>query len=164
MYECLVGYPPFYGDDPLVTCRKILCHRETLVFPREANLSPEAEGLIRSLVNSREERPSGAHEIQAHPFFKGIAWSISSIRHPDVAPFKPTINSKTDTSNFDDFDDRPDDGPRGERCRDTELAFVGYTFRRYQSPDRKGKPSRISADTGQQPRPSLQHQPSRSSS
>ena len=125
---------------------------------------------------------------QAHPFFKGIDWSPAAIRHEDAAPFKPTITSMTDTcardpplsyhtyshsrhtsvhtsrSNFDDFDDRPDDGPRGERCRDTELAFVGYTFRRYQSPDRKGKPSRLSADTGQPPKPSLQHQPSRSSS
>jgi len=35
MYEMLVGYPPFYGDDPLVTCRKILCFRETLAFPPE---------------------------------------------------------------------------------------------------------------------------------
>lgn len=24
MYECLVGYTPFYADDPVMTCRKIL--------------------------------------------------------------------------------------------------------------------------------------------
>lgn len=23
MYEMLVGYPPFYADDPLITCRKV---------------------------------------------------------------------------------------------------------------------------------------------
>ena len=23
MYECLVGYTPFYADDPLETCRKV---------------------------------------------------------------------------------------------------------------------------------------------
>jgi len=24
MYEMLVGYPPFYSDDPVTTCRKVL--------------------------------------------------------------------------------------------------------------------------------------------
>jgi serine/threonine kinase 38 len=24
MFECLVGYTPFYSDDPVMTCRKIL--------------------------------------------------------------------------------------------------------------------------------------------
>lgn len=23
MYEMLVGYPPFYSDDPITTCRKV---------------------------------------------------------------------------------------------------------------------------------------------
>lgn len=26
MYEMLVGYPPFYSDDPITTCRKVTCH------------------------------------------------------------------------------------------------------------------------------------------
>lgn len=25
MYEMLVGYPPFYSDDPITTCRKVTC-------------------------------------------------------------------------------------------------------------------------------------------
>ena len=24
MYEMLVGYPPFYSDDPITTCRKVM--------------------------------------------------------------------------------------------------------------------------------------------
>jgi hypothetical protein len=24
MYEMLVGYPPFYSDDPITTCRKVI--------------------------------------------------------------------------------------------------------------------------------------------
>ena len=24
MYEMLVGYPPFYSDDPMSTCRKVI--------------------------------------------------------------------------------------------------------------------------------------------
>lgn len=23
LYECLVGYPPFYAEDPMSTCRKV---------------------------------------------------------------------------------------------------------------------------------------------
>jgi serine/threonine protein kinase len=30
MYEMLVGYPPFYSDDPITTCRKVTCSK---LFP-----------------------------------------------------------------------------------------------------------------------------------
>lgn len=35
MYEMLVGYPPFYSDEPLTTCRKIVNWRMFLKFPEE---------------------------------------------------------------------------------------------------------------------------------
>jgi serine/threonine protein kinase len=107
VYEMLVGYPPFYGDDPLVTCRKILCFKETLQFPPEAPLSPHAESLIRSLLCDREERlgKEGADQIKRHPFFDGIDWS--SLREPGAAPFKPQVDSATDTSHFDTFEELP---------------------------------------------------------
>jgi serine/threonine kinase 38 len=38
MYECLVGYPPFYADDPVSTCRKIMAWRTSLVLPREVRV------------------------------------------------------------------------------------------------------------------------------
>ena len=28
MYEMLVGYPPFYSDDPMLTCRKVIILKE----------------------------------------------------------------------------------------------------------------------------------------
>lgn len=27
MYEMLVGYPPFYSDEPMTTCRKVMSFR-----------------------------------------------------------------------------------------------------------------------------------------
>ena len=57
MFEMLVGYPPFYGDDPLMTCRKILCYKETLQFPPEAALTPEAEHLVRALLSNAARQP-----------------------------------------------------------------------------------------------------------
>ena len=35
MYEMMVGYPPFYSEEPMSTCRKIVNWRSTLRFPSE---------------------------------------------------------------------------------------------------------------------------------
>jgi protein-serine/threonine kinase len=48
MFECLVGWPPFCGEDNHETYRKIMHWRETLFFPEEIQLSRNAEDLIRS--------------------------------------------------------------------------------------------------------------------
>ncbi|XP_058755330.1 uncharacterized protein LOC131628512 [Vicia villosa] len=56
MYEMLVGYPPFYSDDPMTTCRKIVNWRTHLKFLEEVGLSPEAKDLISRIlcnVNNR---------------------------------------------------------------------------------------------------------------
>jgi len=50
MYECIVGYPPFFSEDPLATCRKIVNWRKTLEFPDDVELSPESVDLIKKWV------------------------------------------------------------------------------------------------------------------
>ena len=37
MYEMMVGYPPFYSDDPMTTCRKIVNWRQCLKFLDEVS-------------------------------------------------------------------------------------------------------------------------------
>ena len=37
MYEMMIGYPPFYSEDPMSTCRKIVNWRSTLRFPPEVH-------------------------------------------------------------------------------------------------------------------------------
>jgi serine/threonine protein kinase len=64
MFEMLVGYPPFYSDDPMSTCRKIVNWRTYLKFPAEARLSPEAKNLICRLLCDVEHRMRGADEIK----------------------------------------------------------------------------------------------------
>lgn len=39
MYEMMVGYPPFYSEEPMSTCRKIVNWRTTLRFPPEVGHS-----------------------------------------------------------------------------------------------------------------------------
>merc|ERR1719266_721930 len=46
MYECLVGYPPFYAEEPLQTCRKIVNYQRTLKIPPEAGLNRPSKDLI----------------------------------------------------------------------------------------------------------------------
>lgn len=47
--------------------------------------------------------PTGANEIKAHRFFKGIDWEKLAKKEIS-APFKPNIQHELDTNNFsDDF-------------------------------------------------------------
>lgn len=39
MYEMMIGYPPFYSEDPMSTCKKIVNWRSTLRFPPEVYTS-----------------------------------------------------------------------------------------------------------------------------
>ena len=50
LFEMLVGYPPFFSQDPAMTCQKILHWKKTLAIPPEASLSPAAADLIRKLI------------------------------------------------------------------------------------------------------------------
>eukprot|EP00475_Leptophrys_vorax_P000765 TRINITY_DN1041_c0_g1_i1.p1 TRINITY_DN1041_c0_g1~~TRINITY_DN1041_c0_g1_i1.p1 ORF type:complete len:391 (+),score=101.63 TRINITY_DN1041_c0_g1_i1:127-1299(+) len=124
MYECLVGYPPFYADEPMQTCRKIVNWKRTLAFPAEACLSPEAEDLMRKMICGHDERMT-FDQIRIHPFFASIDWDKLQEMEP---PIVPNVKGEDDTQNFDDFteDHTPDDGT-------VEVApdqFQGYTFQR----------------------------------
>ncbi|KAK5840845.1 hypothetical protein PVK06_009750 [Gossypium arboreum] len=104
MYEMLVGYPPFYSDEPMSTCRKIVNWRTHLKFPEEAKLSPEAKDLISKLLCNVEQRlgTKGAHEIKIHPWFKGIEWDKL---YQMKAAFIPEVNDELDTQNFEKFEE-----------------------------------------------------------
>lgn len=143
MFECLVGWPPFCSETPQETYRKILNWQETLVFPEDIHLSPESENLIRMLLTSQEKRlgRGGAHEIKAHPFFRGVDWS--QIRQYS-APFIPRLKSVMDTSYFptEDLQQVPE-APResnptgGNKNARDDLPFIGYTFSRFDYLTRK---------------------------
>ncbi|CAL5358677.1 unnamed protein product [Camellia sinensis] len=104
MYEMLVGYPPFYSDDPITTCRKIVHWKNHLKFPEEAKLTPEAKDIIYRLLCDVEHRlgTTGANQIKAHPWFKDIAWDKL---YEMEAAFKPEVNGELDTQNFMKFDE-----------------------------------------------------------
>jgi serine/threonine kinase 38 len=125
MYECLVGYPPFYGEDPMSTCKKIVNWKRTLTFPAEANLSPAAKDLIQRLITDRSTRLT-FEQLMQHPFFNGIDWQY--IRS-NKAAIVPTVTSPTDTRNFDKFEAMPE-GDESQISSEANQSFIGYTFKR----------------------------------
>ena len=50
LYEMLVGYVPFFSDNPSQTCKKILDWRNTLMIPQDANLSNPAIDIISKMI------------------------------------------------------------------------------------------------------------------
>ncbi|KAJ2541849.1 Serine/threonine-protein kinase [Coemansia sp. RSA 1933] len=149
MFECLAGYPPFCSDNSHETYRKIMHWRESLVFPKDVRLSPESVHLIRSLLCDQQNRlgRNGAWEIKQHPFFNGVDWT--SLRTRTRPPWIPPLSSITDTSHFpiDEIDqntspfDAPSSAPVAAAATDSEpqkdLAFVGYTYKRFDMLTRK---------------------------
>ncbi|KAH1097331.1 hypothetical protein J1N35_014252 [Gossypium stocksii] len=135
LFEMLVGYPPFYSEEPLSTCRKIVNWRTHLKFPEEAKLSAEAKDLIRKLLCNVEQRlgTKGAYEIKAHPWFKDIEWERL---YQIEASFIPEVNSDLDTQNFEKFEElgaqvQPStrSGPWRKMLSSKDANFVGYTYK-----------------------------------
>ncbi|KAK8550325.1 hypothetical protein V6N12_039039 [Hibiscus sabdariffa] len=137
MYEMLVGYPPFYSDDPVTTCRKIVHWKNHLKFPEEARLTPEAKDLICKLLCDVDHRlgTSGADQIKAHPWFKDTQWD--KLYEMDAA-FKPHVEGELDTQNFMKFDEvdipRTGSGPLKKTfLAPKDLNFVGYTYKNFEA-------------------------------
>ncbi|KAG8370819.1 hypothetical protein BUALT_Bualt13G0023100 [Buddleja alternifolia] len=138
MFEMLVGYPPFYSDEPMSTCRKIVNWRTHLKFPEEAPLSLEAKDLISKLLCNVNQRlgSNGADEIKAHPWFKGIDWdNIYDIE----AAFIPEVNDELDTQNFEKFEESEHhaqtsskSGPWRKMLSSKDINFVGYTYKNFE--------------------------------
>ncbi len=146
MFECLVGWPPFCSETPQETYRKIVNWQESLQFPDDVHLSPEAEDLIKRLLTSVDNRIGtyrGANEIKNHPFFHGVSWD--TIRKVD-APFVPKLDSSTDTRFFplDELENIPDSpamiqanarqqqqGRNLNKVSRDDLPFIGYTYSRF---------------------------------
>ena len=150
MFEMLVGYPPFFSNSHAETYRKIMNWRETLRFPEDSNLSPEAKDLIVRLccdVKDRIGTVGGILEIKQHPFFVGIKWD--DLRSGS-GPFKPVLHGPTDTSNFEEYDEIPEQpepkiaeqstsvefplSPADRRnVRASDIPWIGYTYKSFDA-------------------------------
>ncbi len=143
LYECLVGYAPFYADTARDTCTKIVRWREYLHFPTDAGISPDARSLICAFLCDAPHRlgRGGLAEVQAHPFFKGVDWDELLSATP---PFVPELTNEMDTRHFDVFDEPSEmeteaaaamTSPDRWKKTHKDMPFVGYTFKRSEAND-----------------------------
>ena len=136
MFEMMIGYPPFFSESSTETCKKILDWKNTLNIRPEANISKEAEDILRKLINDPETRlgANGADEIKCHPFFKGIDWN--RIKETLIPPFIPELKNNYDTKYFDEFEeDEPfypinNDNSKGKKYQKKDMCFVDFTYNR----------------------------------
>ncbi|CAE7499703.1 STK38L, partial [Symbiodinium microadriaticum] len=156
MYECLVGYTPFYAEEPVLTCRKILRWQQFLEVPTdvEGTLSPECLNFLFSLMTDASKRigKNGVDSIRAHPWFDGLDWdtlrdqpapytpegsiqmksALQELRDVDSSSPKFRSLLAQITTNFDKFED---DGnlwcsSKAVTRKDRDHEFIGYTFKR----------------------------------
>jgi serine/threonine kinase 38 len=136
--------PPFYADDPIQTCHKIVRWKEFLEFPEEIEISKEAMDLIQKLLCDAEDRLKSLSDIKKHPFFKGIDWENLSTSQ---APFIPNLKDDFDHTYFDEFSEDKTfdaristDGKKHRNLFSNENhVFCGYTFNRNPNEPKKKK-------------------------
>lgn len=133
MYEMIIGDTPFYADSLVGTYGQIMDHQNSLKIPSEAHISNDAKHLIFSFLTDRTKRlgVKGVHEIKQHKFFKNDQWTFDTLRDTG-APVVPELSGDTDTSNFDEIEQRRpeeiDVFPPPKTFSGNHLPFVGFTY------------------------------------
>lgn len=166
LYECLVGYTPFYSSDPVTTCRKILRWQHFLEIPPELKLSSCCEDFLKCLLCDAKQRlgVGGVGDLMGHPWLRKVDWEtlrsspapfppedsnglrqvLEELKHADRPQSTAILQL---TANFERFNDScpqqcwgghlsHSEGPGGQ------CPFVGYTFQREKDISR----ARISED------------------
>ncbi|KAI8874220.1 kinase-like protein [Ramicandelaber brevisporus] len=133
LYEMLTGLPPFYDENTNIMYRKIV--EDELVFPDYVGL--RARSLLAGLlVRDPNQRLGilGASQIKSHPFFDEINWDMLLAKKYDP-PFKPSVASAIDTSNFDEeftsempLDSLPVEGQSALLSSTVQQQFAGFTY------------------------------------
>jgi len=83
MYDMLVGNAPFYHDELVVMCDRIM--HSKLRFPESRNISPKARSVIEGLLNKVPSQrlgttsSGGFDALKEHPFFEGIDWDSRQV-------------------------------------------------------------------------------------
>ncbi|XP_065829410.1 serine/threonine-protein kinase N2-like [Oscarella lobularis] len=102
IYEMMVGESPFPGDDEEEVFDAIV--NDEVRYPRY--LSNESIAIMRRLLRRNPEKRLGAseadaEEVRKQPFFRNLNFDLL-LERKVKPPFKPTIKSIRDVSNFDD--------------------------------------------------------------
>lgn len=105
IFEMVVGAPPFYAEDPMEVYEKILSGNPSMPTFFTRNLSDLIKKLLRSQQGKRlGNTRGGTAAVVKHKWFSSFDWA--AIENGEArAPYTPTIASKDDVTNFDQFDE-----------------------------------------------------------
>ncbi|CCE64083.1 hypothetical protein TPHA_0G02480 [Tetrapisispora phaffii CBS 4417] len=129
LYEMLTGLPPYYDEDVPKMYKKIL--KEPLRFPE--GFDSDAKSLLIGLLSRDPKRRLGYNspdEIKNHPFFNNLSWNRLWLK-AYIPPFKPSVSSLIDTSNFDQefTKEKPVDSVVDEFLSNSvQQQFGGWTY------------------------------------
>ncbi|XP_059367408.1 protein kinase C theta type [Carassius carassius] len=97
LYEMLIGQSPFHGQDEEELFQSI--RTDDPCYPRW--LSRDARDILVKLFVREPERRLGVKgNIRQHVFFRDTDWNALEKRQVEP-PFRPTVKSASDCSNFD---------------------------------------------------------------
>lgn len=105
LYEMLVGYPPFFDNDPYEIYEKIVACK--IRYPNF--LKPAAKDLISNLLQVDLTKrygnlKDGINDIKNHKFFQDIDWDKLA-KLEITPPFIPQVSGDDDASNFQQYDE-----------------------------------------------------------
>jgi len=118
LFECVVGYPPFYADTPMNTVKRIVNYQKTLRIPKEANLSKSCKDVIFRLICAPKKRLS-YHQLKRHGWFKRVPWHNLAAMKP---PWIPRIDRDDDTRYFEEVKNADADLVKAAKEAEKELA------------------------------------------
>jgi len=101
IYQMLLQQSPFRGEDEDEIYDAILADEP--LYP--IHMPRDSVSILQKLLTREPEMrlgsgPTDAQEVMSQPFFRNINWD--DVYHKRIQPpFMPTIQSATDTSNFD---------------------------------------------------------------
>lgn len=105
IYELVFGVTPFRGARRDETFENII--KAPLRFPQKPIISDECRDLIEKLlvkdVAKRLGSKSGAEEVKAHPFFKGINWALLRNDPPPYVPRRANKSPPASGTNFENY-------------------------------------------------------------
>lgn len=105
VYEMIVGYPPFVDEDPMGIYQKILSGK--IVFPKffDKNGKVLVKKLLTADLGKRYGNlKNGVDDIKKAKWFTGLDWE-AMLKRDIPSPYKPSVKSATDTSNFEEYPD-----------------------------------------------------------
>uniref|UniRef100_A0A665VNZ0 Protein kinase C n=1 Tax=Echeneis naucrates TaxID=173247 RepID=A0A665VNZ0_ECHNA len=97
LYEMLIGQSPFHGRDEEELFQSI--RTDNPIYPRWLT-KDSRDILVKLFVREPEERLGMKGDIRQHGFFSSTDW-IALEQRQVAPPFRPTLSSPSDCSNFD---------------------------------------------------------------